>query len=77
LSDIPGLEVEGEVETNIVLINVKETGMDAEAFLAKLKEEGVLAVPFGPHTIRMVTNKEVSVEDLTKVKERVESCMKA
>jgi len=77
VSSIPGLEVEGKIETNIVLVNVKETGMDAEKFLAKLKEQGVLAVPFGPYTIRMVTNKEVSAKDLPEVKKRIEKCMQA
>ncbi len=74
---IPGLEVEGKVETNIVLINVKETGMNAEEFLAKLKKQGVLAVPFGPYTIRMVTNKEVSADDLPEVKKQLEKCVQA
>jgi len=75
VNSISGLEVEGKVETNIVLINVKETGMDADTFLAKLKEQGVLAVPFGPYTIRMVTNKEVSAEDLPEVKKQLEKCV--
>lgn len=75
ISSISGLEVEGEIETNIVLINVKGTGMNADQFLEKLKEQGVLAVPFGPYTIRMVTNKEVSSDSLPEVKSKVEKCV--
>lgn len=67
IRSIPGLTVESEVETNILLINVKDTNMNAEEFLSRLKENGVLAVPFGPTTIRLVTNKDFSGEEIPKV----------
>lgn len=73
IEEIEGLELEGKVETNIVLVNVKNTGMQAEEFLTKLKENGLLAVPFGPHTIRLVTNKDFSSDNVSQVLEMLEN----
>ncbi|UOQ95477.1 low-specificity L-threonine aldolase [Halobacillus shinanisalinarum] len=72
LGQIDGLNLEGKVETNIVLINVVDLGKSAEEFLEDLKAIGVLAVPFGPNTVRFVTNYDVSREDIESVIELVE-----
>ncbi|MDC3417102.1 low-specificity L-threonine aldolase [Aquibacillus salsiterrae] len=66
LLNIRNLSLEAIVETNIVLMNVKETGLTAKEFLLKLKDQGVLAVPFGPYTVRFVTNYGVKKEDIIK-----------
>lgn len=47
------------IETNIIIITLKET-MPDERFLARLKEEKILAIGFGPHTIRMVTHLDIT-----------------
>jgi threonine aldolase len=61
LSAIPGLQVDVDgVETNIILCNIKETGLSNEQFLARLKEAGILAVPFDDGIIRFVTHREVT-----------------
>ncbi|WP_226035563.1 low-specificity L-threonine aldolase [Aquibacillus saliphilus] len=67
LANSKGLKIESEVETNIILVNVKEAGFTSEQFLEKLKAEGVLAGSMGPNTIRLVTNYHVSKEDTGKV----------
>ncbi|UOR10801.1 low-specificity L-threonine aldolase [Halobacillus amylolyticus] len=72
LSQMTGLNLEGKVETNIVLVNVAELGKSAEEFLEDLKGIGILAVPFGPATVRFVTNYDVSRDDIESVVERVE-----
>ncbi|MCA0984855.1 low-specificity L-threonine aldolase [Halobacillus yeomjeoni] len=64
IGNIHGLKVEKAVETNIVLVNVEECQKTAEQFLDQLKESGILAVPFGPYTIRFVTHFDVSEEEI-------------
>jgi len=57
------------VETNIVIVRLEED-RPLEGFLAELKEKGILAVPFGHQTLRMVTHLDITdqmVEDVTKV----------
>lgn len=53
-------------ETNIVLFDV-DTKIGVEQYLKYLKENGILAVPFGKNTIRMVTHLDVSKKDADKV----------
>ena len=48
------------VQTNMVMVNVK----DAEDFVGKLKEKGVLTNAVSPTRIRLVTHKDVSREDI-------------
>ncbi|ARI75570.1 low-specificity L-threonine aldolase [Halobacillus mangrovi] len=71
LGNVKGIEIEGKVETNIILANVEGLNLSAEEFLVQLKQEEVLAVPFGAHTVRFVTNYDVSQGDIREVIERV------
>lgn len=72
LQEIEGLTIENEVDTNIVLVNTEDT-MKASEFLNVLKGLDILAVPFGPHTVRFTTHYNVSEADVnlvvTKVKQ--------
>lgn len=56
----------GPVETNILKFTLSQ-GLENGKFLGVLAEEGVLAIDFGPHSIRMVTHLDFSDEDLTNV----------
>ena len=71
LGNIEGLEIENNVDTNIVLVNVGGRGKTSHEFLEDLKTQGVLAVPFGPYTVRFVTHYDASGEDIDRVIERV------
>ncbi|GGF17822.1 threonine aldolase [Halobacillus andaensis] len=71
IEQMAGLRVEGEVDTNIVLVNVADLGLTAEQFLEEVKKEGVLAVPFGPHTVRFVTHFDVSRQDIIDTVDRI------
>ena len=42
------------VDTNIVIFSLKD--VSTETFLQQLKDEHILAIPFGPNEIRMVTH---------------------
>jgi threonine aldolase len=61
LAEIPGVRVEVDsVETNIVVFDVGETGLGVEEILKRLRDRGVLMVPFGPTLIRAVTHLDAS-----------------
>ena len=65
LSKILKISVDLEsVQTNIVVIEIKEIGMEVGEVLEKLKKRGVLAVPFGKTKIRCVTHLDVNRDDI-------------
>ncbi|WP_290814742.1 low specificity L-threonine aldolase [Halovivax sp.] len=74
LDDVPGLSVR-EPETNIVLVDVAETGLDVEAALDRLRERGVLATPFGPTTVRFCTHRDLDERDVEAVLERTTAAL--
>ena len=59
------------VRSNILIFDLEET-LTAEAFLERLKSHGILAAPFGPHTVRFVTHYDVSAEQIERVREVLE-----
>ncbi|MGP4105480.1 low-specificity L-threonine aldolase [Virgibacillus sp. L01] len=71
LKEVSGLTIENNVDTNIVLVNTEDAGLRAEQFLEMLKESGILAVPFGPNTVRFVTHFDVSKEEIRSVIDRI------
>lgn len=61
LAGEPGITLDpSSVETNIVMLEVRE----APAWVERLKKDGVLCNACGPNKARMVTHKDVSVEDI-------------
>ncbi len=62
-----GLSITHPVETNIVVMAVDEAVFTPDELLARFEGEGVLAVPFGPGLVRMVTHLDVSAEDIERV----------
>lgn len=64
LKHIKGLRIENDVETNIVLVNTVETGMNAQQFVELLREKDVLAITYGPNTVRLTTHYDVSKEQI-------------
>lgn len=67
LEEVGGLSIENTVETNIVLVNTEGIGMSADEFLDILKEMDILAVSFGPNTVRFVTHFDVSEDEIRQV----------
>jgi threonine aldolase len=64
LAGLPGVKIDAErVVTNIVIFDVADTGVEADAICARLAERGVLASGFGT-SIRMVTHYDVSREGI-------------
>jgi threonine aldolase len=64
-----GLSLLFPVETNIVVARVDEKAFTVDALLGKLRERGVLAVPFGAGRVRMVTHLDVSADDVERAGE--------
>ncbi len=66
LAEIPGIEIDlKRVQTNIVIFAVRSPRVDAAAFVRGLAGRGVLAHQISPDSIRLVTHKDVSREDIT------------
>jgi threonine aldolase len=57
----------GEVETNIVALDLTEHDVSAAEFNALLKEKGILASALGPKFLRFVTHLDFTDEQLEKV----------
>ena len=58
LSKLPYVAKVVEPQTNIVIFDLKE-GMEVSTFLDYLKSKNIMAVQFGPQTIRFVTHLDV------------------
>ncbi|MGP4071218.1 low-specificity L-threonine aldolase [Piscibacillus sp. B03] len=67
LGNIQGIEIESDVETNMVLVNVEGLGLTSEQFIEKLEEVGVRTGSYGTHSVRLVTNFDVTKEDIETV----------
>ncbi|MDV2581307.1 threonine aldolase family protein [Alkalibacillus haloalkaliphilus] len=59
-----GFELAYPVETNIVIMDVAKTEMNAEQMVEKLEASGIKAVPFGPTLVRFVTHYDVTKKDI-------------
>ena len=65
LGEIPGLRLDPEtVETNIVLVDVMETGLDAAQLVGLLEAEGLRVFERDTIRIRLVTHREISDDDV-------------
>lgn len=64
LAEMRGIRLDPEaVQTNIVIFDISQTGMQTNEFTQRLKERGVLAHGINPRQMRMVTHYDVSRED--------------
>ena len=64
LAGIPGISIAKEkVVTNIVIFDISGTSKSTTEIVAKLKENGILAIGFG-NLIRMVTHCDISASDI-------------
>lgn len=64
LSRVDGFEIDlSRVQTNIVIVEIAQTGKTPAEIVETLKEHGVLAVPFGRTRLRFVTHLDVTRAD--------------
>jgi threonine aldolase len=67
LKELEGVSIDPEqVETNIIIFNIANTGMTAPQMAEAMKRNGVLIHPIGKTQIRLVTHLDVSSEDIEK-----------
>ena len=52
------------VQTNIVVTDIQKDSIDAFEIVERLKENNILAIPFGSHKIRFVTHLHISNDDI-------------
>jgi threonine aldolase len=75
LARIPGIRLDPErIVTNIVLFDVSETGLGADAVVQRLAGAGVLMIVFGPTTVRAVTHLDVSAADIDRALQVIARC---
>ena len=67
LKGLKGVSIDpGQVETNIIIFNIANTGMTAPQIAEVMKKNGVLIHPIGKTQIRLLTHLDVSSEDIEK-----------
>lgn len=65
LADIDGIKIDLEaIQTNMVNIDLQESGMDTFQFLPKLTEYNILGLPRPPTKVRLVTHYGISEENI-------------
>ncbi|TMW71797.1 low-specificity L-threonine aldolase [Alteribacter natronophilus] len=66
ISNMEGLTVMNEVETNMIMMDTFETGLSSEDWVSELKKQNILAVSFGPFTVRLTTHRDISRTDISR-----------
>ena len=70
IAEIPGLGIDpGKVQTNIVIFDCQDTGLDAVQMCDALKRHGVWALDTAPHSVRFVTHCDVDAEGVERALE--------
>ncbi len=67
LQTIDGVVLKNKVETNIILVDITKSQKTTANFIEQLKENSILAGPFGPNIIRFVTNNGITKENIDQV----------
>lgn len=76
LSAMPGVKIDpAAVRTNIVIFDVAGTGQTAAHICARLKQEHVLASPFGPTLVRAVTHYDAPLAKVEIAAEKIRSVL--
>jgi len=74
LAEIEGINIDmKKVETNMIILDTKPLKVEAEKFAHELSKHNVKVSIYGLHTIRFVTNKDVTGDDMILAVEAVES----
>jgi threonine aldolase len=65
LKELKGVSIDpDQVETNIIIFNIADTGMSAPQLTEVMKKNWILIHPIGKTQIRLVTHLDVSKEDI-------------
>ncbi|QNK60314.1 aminotransferase class I/II-fold pyridoxal phosphate-dependent enzyme [Paenibacillus sp. PAMC21692] len=67
IQDIPGIKIDlNTVQTNIVMADISESGLDAAQLLRRLKQQGVAAYLYNQKIVRFVFHRHIGDEDAAK-----------
>ena len=66
-SQIQGLQLDPNPQTNIVIVRIDPQVATPQQFVASLQKMGIGVVPFGPQHVRMVTHLDVSTAQIERV----------
>jgi threonine aldolase len=73
IDEIPGLAIRPtDVQSNIVIFHVRSTAIDPVILTRRMKEDRVLALPFGTGRVRMVVHNDIDDADI----DRAVACLK-
>ena len=75
LSEIPGFNVEMPIETNMVFVDIQQTGMTAAEVAARLRQAGVGCSQSSPRRLRFVTHLDVDRDDIGQALLQVRNAM--
>jgi threonine aldolase len=76
VAKVPGIKLDlAKVQTNIVTFDVENTGAPDDLFLAKLKEDCILALAQSKHRIRLVTHYGITKKDAQKTAAAIEAIL--
>jgi threonine aldolase len=76
LAELPGIMLNArKVQTNIVIFGVKKSGLSSSAFLSKLADRQVLAVPVDGERVRMVTHLDVTEQEVEEAADAVQDIL--
>jgi threonine aldolase len=65
IKQIPGLRIDpAKVQTNIVIFDCQQTGLDAVQLCEALKPHGIWALDTAPYSVRFVTHSDVYAEGI-------------
>ena len=73
---IPGMEVDRDrVQTNIVIVDVREHPLGERGITDRMAEEGVLFLAIGPGRLRLVTHIDVSRSQIEEALEKMQKAL--
>ena len=65
IAEIPGLDIDpGKIQTNIVIFDCQQTGLDAVQLCDALRPHGIWALDTAPYSVRFVTHCDVHPEGI-------------
>jgi len=73
LSKVNGIDIDmASVQTNIVIANIKGTGMNSDEYVEMCAKNGIRIFSFGPETVRFVTHHGIGKSDIQDVLSRLD-----
>ncbi len=77
LTGFEGIDIDMEsVQTNLVIADVSGTGMNADEFVEKCRQNGIQIFSFGPQSVRFVTHYGIGTKDINETVLRLETMLK-